>query len=81
MSSHALTRGRSLRLLGAAAVLTLIATAPPAGATTADVAPGASDPSEHNARVAEYLLMQDLASREHNARVAEHAMTNDRSSA
>ena len=81
MPSHALTRGRPPRLLGAAAVLIAIATASPAGAATSDVAAGRSDPSRHNARVAEYLLLQDLASTECNARVAEHAMAEHRSSA
>jgi hypothetical protein len=52
VSRRALTRGRSPHLLGAAAVLTVLATAPPAGATAGDVAPGSSDTSQHNARVA-----------------------------
>ena len=71
MSSHALTRGRRLRLLACTAALTVLATAAPAGATAPVVTTGASDPSEHNARVAEYLLMEHLASRDRNARVAE----------
>lgn len=31
-------------------------------------------PSEHNARVAEYLLVRGLAAREHNTRVSEHLL-------
>ena len=72
MSSHALTPGRSTRLLGAT-VLTVIVTAPPAGATAA-VVPGPSDASQHNARDAEYLLFRDLTSSQHNARVAEYLL-------
>jgi len=70
MSKHALIPGRSPRFF-AAVVLTVVATASPARATSPTVDPGPAHPSEHNARVAEYLLLQYLASEERNARVAE----------
>lgn len=88
MSSHALLRGRNLRPVAVAfAVLSLTATTPPALATT-PVPVTTDDPTsktasdrllsdqhptgEHNARVAEYLLLQDLAPSRYNAQVAEH---------
>ena len=70
MSDHAVTPISRLRLL-ATVVLTVAAAASPAGAGASAVEPQPSHSSEHNACVAEYLLLQYLASAERNARVAE----------
>jgi hypothetical protein len=82
ISSRALTRGRRVRLLvGAAAFLTVAgaasaATATPPGVTLPTSANARLSPasSEHNARVAEYLLQRRVTSNEHNARVAEYLL-------
>jgi len=63
MLSHALPRGNPVRFLAAAATLVALAAAtPPADAT------------DHNARVAEYLLLQDRDTGDRNACVAEYLL-------
>ena len=66
MSRYALTRGGPVRFLAVAATsIILTAAATPAQATEA---------TDHNARVAEYLLLQHPAAAYHNARVAEYLL-------
>jgi hypothetical protein len=63
MSRNALTQGGAVRSLAvAAALMTLAATAPPAEA------------SDHNARAAEYLLLQHRDAGQRNACVAEYLL-------
>jgi invasion protein IalB len=68
-------------IVGAAALFTVAVTAsaamaaPPDGTLPASLNAWASPAtSEHNARVAEYLLQQRMTANEHNARVAEYLL-------